>query len=143
MVTGHRLMMRGTHHDTHTIGQLAVLRVVGIESPAPHGRPHHITLQTENKLKDLLVECPAAIFSTEGILHPCGQTGSLIVQEDTTKLHSGFTGSIGTILHPSLRMLCHRSISPPVPGRHTQLTTQLVDAIDGATLVAAGNDDGG
>ena len=44
MVAGHRLMVRGAHHDAHTVGQLAILRIVGIESPSPHGRPHHVAL---------------------------------------------------------------------------------------------------
>ena len=46
VVTGHRLMVRGTHHHTHGVGGLQVFGIVGIESPAPHGRPQVIALQT-------------------------------------------------------------------------------------------------
>ena len=36
-------------------------------------------------------------------------------------------------------MLFYRCVCPPVPWGHSQLTTQFVDSIDGASLVATGN----
>ena len=70
MVAGHGLVMRGSHDDTHLVGGLRVLRVVGIECPAPHSRPQHVTLQSQDELKDLGIEAVIAIACAEGVLHP-------------------------------------------------------------------------
>ena len=37
-------------------------------------------------------------------------------------------------------MALNRYVGPPIPGRHTELTAQLIDAIDGTTSVATGDD---
>ena len=140
VVAGHRLVVRGAHDNTHRVGQFTILRVVGIECPAPHGGPQEVTLQTQNQLEHFRIERASAIFSTKGILHPRRQTGCFVVQEDATKLDSGLSGSIRTAFYPRLRVLCHGGIGPPVPGRHAQLATQFIDTIDGTTLVAAGYD---
>ena len=70
VITGHRLMVRGTHDDTHLICGLRVFRIVSIERPTPHGRPQHVTLQTQDEFKDLGIEAVVAIVRTKGILHP-------------------------------------------------------------------------
>ena len=82
----------------------------------------------------------AAVFGAKSVLHPCGQTGSLIVEEDATELNSGFPIGVGTSDDIGIVVLGYGSIGPPVPGRHAQLAAQLVDAVDGASTVAAGND---
>ena len=139
MVACHRLMMTGAHHHSHAVGQFAVLRVVGIERPSPHGGPHHISLQAQDQLKDLLVEAMVAIVGAEGVLHPRGETGRLIVEEDAAKLHSRF--AIGEHPFPDvcLLMFLNGNVSPEIPGRDAQLPTQLIDAIDGTPPVAACN----
>ena len=115
VVTCHRLMVGGTHHDTHCIGGLQVLRVVGIESPAPHGRPQVVTFQAQDEFKHLGIEMVVAIVCTEGVLHPGGQTGCLIVEEQTTIAHSGFAVGELTFLDIEVGMLLHGNIGPVVP----------------------------
>ena len=70
MVTSHRLMVRGTHDDTHIISSLRVLRVVSIECPSPHGRPQHVTTKTKNQFKDFSIETMVTIISAKRILYP-------------------------------------------------------------------------
>ena len=70
MVTCHRFMMGSTHHYAHFIGCFHILGIIGIESPAPHGRPHIVALQAQNQFKNLLVETMVAIVRSECILHP-------------------------------------------------------------------------
>ena len=84
MVAGHGLVVRGTHHHTHGVGGLQVLRVVGIESPAPHGGPQVVALQPEDQLKHLLIELMTSEVGAEGVLHPRRQTGCLVVEEQAT-----------------------------------------------------------
>ena len=115
MVAGHRLVVGGTHHHTHTVGQTAVLWIISIERPSPHGGPHHIALQTEYQFEDFLVERTATIFGTEGLLHPCSETGSFVVEEDAAKLNSRFAIGIRTFDDISIIVLRNRSISPPIP----------------------------
>ena len=90
MVAGHRLVVGCSHDDTKSISCFRVLGIVCIESPTPHGRPQHVTFQSENQLKHLAVEVMVTITCAEGILYPCRQTGRLIVEEKATKLHSWF-----------------------------------------------------
>ena len=99
MVTGHRLVVGGTHDDSHLVGQLRVLRIIGIESPTPHGWPKEVTFQTENQFEDLLVETMIAIVGAEGVLHPGRQTRGLIIQENTTIAHTWLTIGILTFLN--------------------------------------------
>ena len=70
VVARHRLMVRGAHHDTHAVGQFAVLGVVGIKCPSPHGGPHHISLEAQDEFKDLLIEMMVAIVGAKGVLDP-------------------------------------------------------------------------
>ena len=46
VVARHRLMVGGTDNNAHFIGGFRVFRVVGVESPVPHGGPQEITLQS-------------------------------------------------------------------------------------------------
>ena len=141
MVAGHRLMVRGAHHDAHGIGGLQVLGIVGIESPSPHGRPQIVALQTEDKLEDFLVEAVVAEISAEGVLHPGGEAGGLVVEEQSAIAHGGLAVGVFTFLYIDVCMLLNRYICPEIPGRDTYLARQFVDAIDGAALVAAGDDE--
>ena len=70
MVACHRFVMARTHNHTHFVSRLQVLRVVSIESPAPHGRPQHITLQTQNQFEHLGIELMAAKVGSKRIFHP-------------------------------------------------------------------------
>ena len=115
MVAGHRLVVGGTHHHTHTVGQAAVLWIISIERPSPHGGPHHIALQTKNQFKDFSIKRTTTIFGTEGVFYPSSEAGSLVVEEDATKLNSRFTIGIGTFDDISIVVLRNRSICPPIP----------------------------
>ena len=90
MVACHRLVVRRSHHHTHRVGRLQVLWVVGIEGPSPHGRPQVVTLQSQDELEHLLVEAVVAVVRAEGVLHPRGQTGRLVVEEQSAISHGRF-----------------------------------------------------
>ena len=117
----HRLMMGCSDDDAHSVGCLQILRVVGIESPSPHGRPKEISLQSEYKLEYLRIETMIAILCAEGVLHPRGQTRGLIVEEDTTIAHIRLTICIFAWEYIYILMLHYRHISPVIPRRHTHL----------------------
>ena len=140
MVACHRFVVRSADDDAHLVGQLAVLGVVGIESPAPHGRPQEVAAQTENEFEHLSVELVSAVIGAEGVLHPSGQAGCLVVQEDATIGHRRLTVGIDTGTDADSLAGRYRHVGPPVPGRYTHLARQLVDAVDGTALVAAGNE---
>ena len=116
MIASHRFMVRRTHHHTHAVSQFPVLRIIGIESPRPHCRPHHIASQTENQFKYLLIEFTTAIACSEGILHPSRQARSFVVEEDTAEFHRWFTVSICAFHNECIIMFSYRCISPPIPG---------------------------
>ena len=80
-----------------------------------------------------------AVVGAIGILHPRRQTGGFVVEEQAAELNGRLAVGVRTFLNISLGVLCHGSVSPPVPRRHTQLTAQLIDTIDGAAAVRAGN----
>ena len=139
MVAGHRLVVRGSHDDTHRISRLQILGVVGIESPAPHGRPQEVTLQTQNQFKDLGIKVMVTIVGAKSILHPCCQTRSLVVQEQATELDGRFTIGKRAGQDAHIVALCHGNIHPPIPGRHTHLARQFVDAEHRTTTITTGN----
>ena len=140
MVASHGLMVRGAHNNAHFIGSFRILRVVGIECPTPHGGPQQVTLQTQDEFEDLGIETVVAIVGAESILDPRGETGSLIIEKEATKLDSRLTIGVAARQDAYVVAMRHGHIHPPIPGRHTHLTAQFIDAIDGATTVAAGND---
>ena len=141
MVPSHGLMVGCTDNNAHFIGQFTVLGVVSIESPAPHGRPQEITLQTENQLKHFLVEIMTAVIGAEGVLHPRRQTRSLVVDEDSTVSNHGLSIGENAVFDKNLIMMNNGNICPIIPGRHAQLLRQFIDAKDGASAVAACNDE--
>ena len=116
MVTCHRLMVRGTHHDAHRISCLQVLRIIGIESPAPHSGPQVVTLQAQDELKHLLIEAVVTVVRTEGVLYPRGQTRCLVVQKQTTVTHGGLTVGVFTFYYIEVAVFLYGHISPIVPG---------------------------
>ena len=137
MVAGHGLVVGSAHDDAHLVGSLRVLWVVGIEGPAPHGRPEHVALQAQNELEHFLIEAMVAIVSAVGVLHPRRQTGGLIVEEQAAPAHCRLTVGVGAVLHVDRSMTLDGGIGPPVPRRNAQLAAQLVDAVDGTATVAA------
>ena len=141
MVACHGLVVGCSHDDTHLIGCLRVLGVVGIECPAPHGRPHEVALQSKDEFKYLFVEPVVAIVGAECVFHPRGQTGGFVVEEDTAVAHCRLAIGVGSFLDKYRLVVLDGHVGPVVPGRNSQLARQLIDAVDGSSPVAAGNDE--
>ena len=140
VVASHRLMVGGSHHNAHLVGGLLVLRVIGIESPSPHGWPHHVASQAEHQFEYSLVESVVAILRAVGVLHPRREARSLVVEEDATIAHGWFAIRIDALVDEDGVVVFDRHVSPVVPRRYAHLLRELVDAIDGATAIASGND---
>ena len=136
----HRLVVRGAHHDAHPVGQRAILLVVVVEGTAPHGRPHVVGLQTQQQFEYVLVHL--GIDAAELLVAPVAKRGPLVVDEYTTVSHFGLAVGIYTSFYIYVILMPCGDVGPPVPRRHTHLATELVDAVDGAALVAAGNHQG-
>ena len=115
MIPGHRLVMRSSHHDAHGVCGFQVLGIIGIECPSPHGRPKVIALQAQDQLKDLFIESMVTIVGAEGVLHPGGQTGRLVVEEQASIAHSRFPVCIFACLDIDGFMFFHGNVGPVVP----------------------------
>ena len=137
MVACHRLVVRRAYDDTHVVGSLLVERVVGIESPSPHCRPEHVSAQAQYKLKHLGIELMTAVLGLEGVLNPRRETWSLVVEEQSAIAHCRLAVGIYTFIYIYVLMLCHWHIGPPIPWRHTDLTREFVESVDGSAIVAA------
>ena len=70
MVASHWFVMRCADNHAHILCRLGIERVVGIESPTPHGRPMEIASQAKNEFKHASIETMVTIFSAISILHP-------------------------------------------------------------------------
>ena len=81
------------------------------------------------------------IEAAERIVRPVAHAGPFVVEEDATVLHGRLAVGVLTGTGIDLGVFLHGHVGPPVPGRDTQLAGKLVDAVDGAALVAAGHDD--
>ena len=134
-------MMGSTHHYAHFICRLLVLRIVGIESPAPHGWPHHVAPETQHQFENALVEAVVAILGAVGILHPRGEARRLIVEEDATIAYGWFAIGIDSLVYEDGVVMLHGHVCPVIPRRYAHLLGEFVDAIDGASAVAAGDDE--
>ena len=140
VVSGHRLVVRGSHHYAHLVSRLAVERIVGIESPTPHRRPEEIATQTQNQLENVGVELMSAPFGTVVILHPGRKARSLVVQEQTAIPHRRFPCRITAFLYGYVIVMFNRGVRPEIPRRHAYLLTELVDAVYRTSPVASCND---
>ena len=131
-------MVRGAHHDAHLVGQSRRLWVVLVEVRCPHGRPEVIRLQAQQQLKDLLVGL--GVHAAEMLLTPRAERGPLVVDEDAAIFHGRIAVFVAVVVIQFVLMHYWR-IGHPVPGRHADAARYLVDAIDGAALVVACNDE--
>ena len=82
-----------------------------------------------------------AVIGAEGVLHPRRQTRSLVVDEDSTISNHGLSIGENAVFDKNLIMMNNGNVSPIIPGRHAQLLRQFIDAEDGASAVAACNDE--
>ena len=131
----HRLVMRGAHHDAVLVGDLGIERIVFVEGVVPHGRPEIIALQAEDQLEDLFVEL--VVVGAELLLHPAAERRRFVVQEDAAILDRGLAFAVLAGLHEQGVLVDHGNVGPPIPGRNADLFGEIVDAVDGAALVAA------
>ena len=141
VVACHRLVVGSAHDNAHLVGGLLVLRIVGIESPTPHGRPHHVASQAEHQFEYALIESVVAIVGAVGVAYPRSETGSLVVKKNATIANGRFAIGIYALVDKNGVVALHGHICPVAPGRHTHLFRQLIDTIDGATAVAASDDE--
>ena len=136
----HRLVVRGAHHDAHGVGQLAVALVVVVEGRAPHGGPQVVGAHAQHQFEQLLVEL--AVVAAEALPGPVGERRRFVVQEDAAVLDHRLVHQARIHRDAQGGMARHRHVGPPVPGRDADLFRQRVDAVNGAALVAAGDDQG-
>ena len=131
----HRLMMRSAHHNAVLIGQTWAFGVILIEGRCPHGWPQVVGLQAQEQLKHVGIHL--GVHASEVFRCPSAKRGPFVVDEDATILHFGRWLHKASIRPIHLVLMLHRHICPPVPGRHTYSLAYLVDAVDGASLVAS------
>ena len=132
-------MMAGAHDDTHLVGSTAVLGVVGIECPSPHGWPHEVSTQAENQLEHFRIETVVAVVGAPCVLYPRGEAWSLVVEEESAVAHGWFAVGVGAFHYINVIMMRRRNICPPVPRRHSYLARKFINAEDGASAVASGD----
>ncbi len=131
----HRLVVGGAHHDAVLIGQIGVHRVVLVEVAAPHRRPQVVGLQTQQQFKQVGVHL--GVVAPEVGSRPGAERRLLVVDEDATIFHLRRRLHVAAVLDVQSRGLPNGHVSPPVPRRHAYLFRQVVEAVDGAALVAA------
>lgn len=141
MVACHGFVVGSAHDDAHLIGCATVFRVVGIEGPAPHGRPQHVALEAQDEFKHAGIESVVAIIGAVGVLHPRSETGSLVIEKEPTIAHSRFAVGVDATGDVDAVVAGHGHIGPVIPRRDTHLAGEFVDAVDGAPPVAARNDE--
>ena len=121
MVARHGLVVRSAHYHAHGIGSCAVLGVVGVKRPRPHGGPHKVATQTQDEFEHSGIELVVAIVSAIRVLYPSGKTRSLVVEEYAAIFHSRLTRGIAPALYRHVRMPRHRGVGPVIPRRHPYL----------------------
>src|SRR5690606_18679122 len=94
--------------------------------------------QLEDPLVKLAVEAAAA--GVPGGVEPAEERGVLVVDEEAAILHLGLAQRVAAGKDVELGALLRRHVCPEVPGRDADLSGELVHAVDGAALVAAGDD---
>ena len=121
MVTRHRFMMGSSHYNSHIMSRLAVLGIIRIKAPRPHGRPHKVSSQAENQLENAGIKTVVSIIGPIGMLDPPRKTRSFIVQEYTPVFYGRFTGSVFATSNIQVLTLNHGHIRPIIPGGHPYL----------------------
>ena len=123
------------------MGGLAVLRIIRIKTPTPHGRPHKVTTQTQNQFEHTSIKTMITIIRAISVLHPSGQARSLVIQKDTPILYRRFSRRITSTRHRKILPGHHRHIRPVVPRRNTNLFRKLINPINRSAFVTSRNDE--
>ena len=138
VVPRHRL---GAHDDAHLVGRAAVLRIVGVEGPAPHRRPHEIGPEAQQELENARVEAVVAVVRPVGVLHPGSQARGFVVEEDAAVADAGLGDRVGPGRQGDVRAMGDGNVGPVIPGRDAHLLRNLVNAVNGSAHVRACDDD--
>ena len=141
VVPRHRLVMGRAHDDAHLVGRAAVFRIVGVEGPAPHRRPHEIGPEAQQELENARVEAVVAEVCPVGVLHPGGQARGFVVEEDAAVADAGLGDRVGPGSQGDVRAMGDWYVGPVIPGRDAHLLRDLVDAVNGSAHVRARDDD--
>src|SRR5712692_5043662 len=80
------------------------------------------------------------IVVTELFSHPSGECGRFVVDEKAAVLHGRLALHVTARADEKLIAMCHRHVSPPIPGRNADLLRHIIEAIDAASFVAADNE---
>ena len=142
VIAGHGLVMGGSHDNAHLVGRDAVQGVVGIEGPAPHGRPEEIGFQAQKQLEHMGIELMATIVRAEAVFHPGREAGCLVVEENAPVAHSRLRHGVRSACQEEVVPVQDRHVGPIVPGRDADLLGQLIDAVNGTAHVGAGDNQG-
>ena len=136
----HRFVVAGAHDDAVGVGQARVVRVVLVEGAAPHRRPQVVGAQAQQQLEHVRIHL--GVEAAEFRARPAGQRRFLVVDEDAPVLDGRRPLHPGARQGVQRRPVAGRDVGPPMPRRHADLFGDLVDAVDGAALVAAGDHQG-
>ena len=111
----HRLVVTGTHHDAHLVGEAGVLGIVLIEGRRPHGGPEVVGLQAQHQFEDMLVGL--CVDASEMVRTPSAERGPLVVDEKAAILHLRGRLDDAAAVVPHFILMLHGHIGHPVPGR--------------------------
>src|SRR5580692_2559060 len=82
------------------------------------------------------------VVPTVFLVDPAGERRGFVVEEDAAVCDSGFADDPTAGFDVERIFVGGGDIGPPVPGRDADVFREIVDAVDGSTLVAAGDDEG-
>src|SRR5690606_27472777 len=104
------------------------------------GWPKVVSAETEEKLENGAVELMTIAWVVSILLvNPVGESWLFIVQEDTTVLNRGSTLGADGVDGVDVLVGLWWDVGPVVPWRDTDLLRNVVETVDGATLVCTGN----
>src|SRR5260370_15624791 len=133
-------MMRSAHDDDIFVRKPRIEGIIFIKGVIPHGRPEIVCLEAQKKFEDLGVKL--VIVISEFFLHPTSQSGCLVVEKDATVFHGRRSLCVNARLNAKRVLMMNWNVGPPVPRGDANLFGEVVDTVNGAALVASGNDQG-
>src|SRR5260370_38398313 len=72
--------MRSPHYDAVFVGEARILRIVFVKGVAPHRGPEIVSFQSKEQFKYYGVKL--VVVSSKFFIHPSGERGRFIVQEN-------------------------------------------------------------
>ena len=133
--------MRGGDDDAERIGYShALLMTIEGTRATMHGRSQHVGLQAQQQFANLGIGLRAYIaqLTFEIGRSPRHQPPVFVVDEDTTILDRRLSRHEIVAIDSGLWILMHWNIGPPIPWRDPDTLRHIIDAVDGASHIAAG-----